>query len=118
MIVTNKSILKAVKEASIDCILYLKSDNKENLKCFSFGSPKPDKLTYQPSIKSEEEDYISKGNKKEEYIKAKKIKIEGIEYAYDPSSGKVFDYKSYIAKNPIQVGILEISGKQFNFKRV
>ena len=32
----NKSILKSVKEASIDCILHMKDDNKENLKCFSF----------------------------------------------------------------------------------
>ena len=114
----NKSILKAVKESSIDCLLYLKSGNKENLKCFSFGSPSPEKLSYQPSIDNEEDDSISQGNRREENLKAKKIKIEGIDYAYDPTSGKVFDYKSYLAKNPIQVGILEISGKQFNFKKL
>jgi len=114
----NKSILKSVKESAIDCLLYLKKGNKENLKCFSFGSPSPTKISYQPSIQNEEDDSITQGNKREENIKAKKIKIEGIEYAYDPSSGKVYDYKSYIAKNPIQIGILEISGKQFNFRKV
>jgi hypothetical protein len=114
----NKSILKAVKESAIDCILYLKPENKENLKCFSFGSPSPNKLSYQPSIENEEEDSITQINKKEENIKAKKVKIEGIEYAFDPTTGKVFDYKSYLAKNPIQVGILEIKGKQFNFKKL
>ena len=114
----NKSILKAVKESAIDCLLYLKSGNKENLKCFSFGSPSPEKISYQPSIDQEEDDSITQGNRREQNIKAKKIKIEGIDYAYDPSSGKVFDYKSYLTKNPIQVGILEISGKQFNFKKL
>ena len=114
----NKSILKSVKESAIDCLLYLKSDNKENLKCFSFGSPSPNKLSYQPSIENEEDDIITQGNIRKQNIKAKKVKIEGIDYAYDPTTHKVFDYKSYIAKNPIQVGLLEINGKQFTFKKL
>ena len=114
----NKSLLKAVKESAIDCILYLKGDNKENLKCFSFGSPSPNKLSYHPSIEAEEEDVITEVNKQTTSLKAKKIKIEGIDYAYDPITTKVFDYKSYIAKNPIQVGTLEITGKQYKFIRI
>ena len=114
----NKSILKSVKEASIDCILHLKGDNKEQLKCFSFGEAPPDKLSYLPSIEQEEEDSISKGNKKEVKISAVKVKLDGIEYAYDKSTNKVYDLQSYISKNPIQVGTLEITGKSYKFKKL
>jgi hypothetical protein len=114
----NKSILKSVKEASIDCILHLKGDNKEQLKCFSFGDAPPEKLSYLPSIEQEEDDSISKGNKKEVKISAVKVKVDGVEYAFDKSTGKVYDLQSYISKNPIQVGTLEITGKSYKFKKL
>ena len=114
----NKSILKSVKEASIDCILHLKGDNKEQLKCFSFGDAPPEKLSYLPSIEQEEDDSISKGNKKEVKISAVKVKVDGVEYAYDKSTNKVYDLQSYISKNPIQVGTLEITGKSYKFKKL
>ena len=112
----NKSILKSVKEASIDCILHLKEDNKENLKCFSFGSPSPEKLSYLPSIDQEEDDEITKGNKAEEEIDAVKVKLHGINYAWEKSSGKLYDYRSYKVKNPIQVGTLQITGEKYKLE--
>lgn len=114
----NKSILKSVKEASIDCILHMKDDNKENLKCFSFGSPPPEKLTYLPSIEQEEEDEITRGNKAEQEIVAYKVTLDGTNYAWEKSTGNVYDYKSYQAKNPIKIGTLEIQGKKYNFKKL
>ena len=36
---TNDSILRAIKETSIDCSLHSKSNKKEGLICYSFGSP-------------------------------------------------------------------------------
>ena len=114
----NKSIIKSVKEASIDCILHLKDDNKDNLKCFSFGSPSPEKLTYLPSIEQEEEDEITKGNKVEKEIDALKVTLDGTNYAWEKSTGDVYDYKSYKADNPIKIGTLEIIGKKYIFKKL
>ena len=98
--------------------MHLKGDNKEQLKCFSFGDAPPEKLSYLPSIEQEEDDSISKGNKKEVKITAVKVKLDGIEYAYDKSTNKVYDLQSYISKNPIQVGTLEITGKSYKFKKL
>ena len=110
----NKSILKAVKEAAIDCTLFNKPGGKENLQCFTFGDPNPNKISYQPNYTNEETDVVSKINKQEVKIKAKKIRYEGIEYAYDPTTGKVYDMQSYINKNPVQIGTLTIEGKNFH----
>ena len=110
----NKSILKAVKEAAIDCTLFNKPGGKENLQCFTFGDPNPNKISYQPNYTNEETDVVSKINKQEVKIKAKKIRYEGIEYAYDPTTGKVYDLQSYVNKNPVQIGTLTIEGKNFH----
>ena len=96
----------------------MKDDNKENLKCFSFGSPPPEKLTYLPSIEQEEEDEITRGNKAEQEIVAYKVTLDGTNYAWEKSTGNVYDYKSYQAKNPIKIGTLEIQGKKYNFKKL
>ena len=112
----NKSILKAVKEAAIDCVLFNKPGNKDNLQCFTFGDPDPEKLAYQANYNNEEIDTVTQINKKENKIKAKKITYDGISYAYDPSNGKVFDYQSYINKNPVQIGTLTIDGKKFKIE--
>ena len=114
----NKSILKSVKEASIDCVLHLKEDNKENLKCFSFGSPSVEKKSYLPSIEQEENDEIRQGNEALHEIVAFKVKLDGVNYAWEKSTGNVYDYKSYQANNPIKIGTLELIGKKYNFKKI
>ena len=102
----NKSILKTVKESSIDCTLYSKENSKENLQCFIFGNPDPNKLAFQASISNDEKDNISKTNKKKEEISTIKITYKGIKYAYEPSTNKVYDYQSVINKNAVQIGTM------------
>ena len=57
-------------------------------------------------------------NRKEATFSAVKLKIKGIEYAYDKQSGKVYDYDSYIAKNPIQIGTLSINDGKYQFEKI
>ena len=78
------------------------------------GDPNPKKIAYPADYSTEETDMVSKINKEEVKIKAKKIRYEGIEYAYDPSTGKVYDYQSYINRNPVQIATLTIEGKKFS----
>ena len=80
--------------------------------------PPPEKLTYLPSIEQEEEDEITRGNKAEQEIVAYKVTLDGTNYAWEKSTGNVYDYKSYQAKNPIKIGTLEIQGKKYNFKKL
>ena len=114
----NKSILKAVKEASIDCTLYSKAGKNENLQCFTFGNPTPDQIAYTPFIGADENDSTAKINKKEIKLEALEIEIEGITFAYDEATGNVYDYDSYINKNPVKVGDLTIEGDNYKFIRI
>ena len=109
----NKSILKNIKEASIDCTLFNDPSKKSSINCMSFGSDSVNKFSYLPNYKSEEIDEITRNNKIEKNIKAQKITYQGIDYAYDKESKKLYNYRSWISDNPIQVGTLVIEGKNF-----
>ena len=114
----NKSILKAVKEASIDCTLYTKAGGKENLQCFTFGNPTVDKLAYQQSIEEDDTDDVSRANKQEVVLEAVEIIIEGVVYAYDAKTGDIYDLDSFLNKNPVKIGTLEIKGKEYRLVKI
>ena len=114
----NKSILKAVKESSIDCTLYTKAGGKENLQCFTFGNPSVAKLAYQQSIEEDETDDVRQVNKQEVVLEAVEIEIEGIMYAYDQKTGDIYDLDSFINKNPVKIGTLEIKGKEYRLVKI
>jgi hypothetical protein len=105
------NILTAVKEASIDCVLHSKSNAKEKLQCFTFGSSGSSKFAYKTSYQDEQSDTIADRNKKEITWKAKQIEIDGVKYAYNPITNEVFDLDSYKNGDTVKVGELVISGK-------
>jgi hypothetical protein len=105
------NILKAVKEASIDCALHLKSNASEKLQCFQFGSNDSEKFAYEPSFAEEQSDAIANKNKKEVTWKAKALELEGVKYALNPKTNEVYDYDSYVNGNPEKVADLIITGK-------
>jgi hypothetical protein len=102
--ITN-DILRCVKETSFDCTLHAKSsDDKEQLKCFSFGSNDPAKFSYIPSYKDEDLDNAAMQNQYESTIQVTKITYKGKEYAYDKTSNIIYDYNSVQKGNPLPVG--------------
>ena len=105
------NILKAVKEASIDCALHLKSNASEKLQCFQFGSNDSSKFAYEPSFAEEQSDSIADKNKKEVTWKAKALELDGVKYALNPKTNEVYDYESYVSGNPEKVADLIITGK-------
>ena len=78
----------------------------------------PSEFLYNPNINDNEKDNTAAKNKKEATFAAVKIKIQGVQYAYDKSNNKVYDYDSYIAKNPIQVGTLTINDGKYKFQKI
>lgn len=103
---TNK-LLKAVKEASIDCIIHSSKDDDEQLQCFSFGQVESSKFAYVPGIEQEESDTLADQNKTTKIWKAKPWKAsDGITYAVNPENNKVYDLDSYKEGVPIQVGVI------------
>tara|TARA_Y100000768_G_C23990023_1_gene691787 strand:+ start:1406 stop:4738 length:3333 start_codon:yes stop_codon:yes gene_type:complete len=113
-----KSLLLAVKEASIDCALHSKAGDKEKLKCFSFGSVNSSKFSFLPSYSEEDDDKDDARNKRKITWQATEIELDGIKYALNQSTGDVYNLESYIKGNPIQIGklIIEGTGKKQTYR--
>ena len=110
--------MNAVKEASIDCTLHsVVGGNEEKLQCFSFGSVEKDKFSYSGSYTDEEVDAVAQQNMRAEDVKAKKIVLDGVTYAYDESTGAVYDYENYKQNQIVRIGTIE-SGRDNVIKLV
>jgi hypothetical protein len=95
----SSKLLTAVKEASIDCAIYSKKGNKEQLHCLQFGQSKANTFSYKPSITGEEPDTVSKINKEKITWKGKEVTLKGKKYIYrkiDEKNGMLYDYDSYL----------------------
>jgi hypothetical protein len=102
--ITN-SILKSVKEVSIDCALHVKTNASEKLQCFTFGSDSSTKLAYNFGLDDEQTDAIADQNQKEIKWKGKEVDLGGTKYALNPTTMELYDLESY------RVGNLEKIGK-------
>jgi hypothetical protein len=103
----NEKLLVAVKETSIDCVVYQKQNAKEGVKCYGFNTRNPEKYAYVPDYTKEEKDQVANVNKKVETWKGVKVTINGRNYAMrpnadDPKTGILYDYDGYMEfqKNP------------------
>jgi len=103
----NEKLLVAVKETSIDCVVYQKQNVKEGVKCYGFNTRNPEKYAFVPDYAKEEKDQVANVNKKVETWKGVKVTINGRSYAMrpnsdDPKTGILYDYESYVEfqKNP------------------
>lgn len=120
-------ILKAIKEAAIDCSVHSTSSSGEMLECYSFGNNiDSSSFSYRPNIKDESKDSKQdKLNEVKEDWAAKKVNIDGIDYAIRlDNKGKetnmAYDLDSFLQaqQNPniniLLVGkIIEKEGKRY-----
>jgi len=123
----SKGILTAIKETAIDCAIHSKSNIKEGLVCYTFGSPPPTAFSYKPEYSSEEADVITKKWKKKITWKAYTINIGGTKYVLQRTHphpktdieklvGNIYDLDNFkLAKkhktNPTQLGRTQINPK-------
>lgn len=111
----NKQILKAIKETAIDCKLHDETNQKENLKCFTFEGTNTEQLSYQLQMKNEQSDDVAKLNavtkkttykqKTIDYIigsNTKKIYKQGV-FGYIPGNNEFYFYDKKNDKH-IKVG--------------
>ena len=120
---TNNSILKAIKESSIDCVIHSKSNKKEGIACYSFGSPSTNTFSFKPNYSTEEKDSVEKQNYKPVTWEAFPITVAGVTYAqkrthpnpqtdFEKKLGELYIFDSYIlAKSgkgkPILIGKID-----------
>ena len=110
----SEKLLQSVKESAIDCALHSKFGAKEQLQCFSFGSPSADRYAYVPSFADEETDAVAAKNRAELTWKGVEVTIDGIKYALNKQNNNVYDFDSYLRKQPVQIGVLKIFGTGAN----
>ena len=90
-------LLTGIKESSIDCAIYTKSNTKEGLVCLSFGKPNAADFSYNPNYAQDENDTVAAINR---------VTIDWEARPFNDSSGKkymlrmdtkqVYDYDSVI----------------------
>jgi hypothetical protein len=114
--VTEK-LLEAVKEASIDCSIHSHIGG-EQLKCFSFGKVEPTKFSFSGSYTNADTDAVAQQNVKIMQLDAEEVIIQGIKYAIVRKTGDIYDWESYIMKQPIQIGKLIKTEKGYEFQRL
>ena len=114
----NTQIISAVKESSIDCSVYNKSNNKEGLTCLSFSNTDNISYSYTPNILEDIKDEIMKKNINIVELKGREIIINGKKYILNDETQEVYDYESYFRKNPIILGKLEKKGNKIGFKKL
>lgn len=115
-----KQFLKAIKETAIDCSLYNKSNASENLVCYGLGQVTSNDFSAYPTLDT---DRRNRGdiNVKEKEIKMKKIELpqnSGTFYAYDPSSGNLYDFEAYQNGNFVVSAKLEKRDGKMLFTKV
>lgn len=109
----SKQLLTAIKETAMDCSIYSRSDG-ESLQCYSFrNETDPTVYGYKPNIKDEEKDRkVQKQNIKSEIWKAKRIEIDGKNYAlkideFGKRTNLIYDIDSYKqARNNPNINII------------
>jgi hypothetical protein len=89
-------LLKGIKETSIDCAIYSKANNKENLKCLSFGQPSVNTFSYNPNISQDENDTIVALNKVTIQWEGREFKFNGKQMILREETKDVYDYDSYM----------------------
>ena len=107
--VTNE-ILRAVKESSFDCTLHSKVGDKEQLKCYTFGSDDPSKFAYLPAYEDEDPDVVAEQNQAKITLELKEINLGKNKYALDKETMNLYDFNSYQLGNPILIGKLQVTG--------
>jgi hypothetical protein len=100
------TILRSVKEASVDCALHIKSNASEKLQCFTFGSNNATKFAYNLSYEDQHSDVAESQNQREVTGTFVTIDLGGTKYKLKPSTNEVYDYDSYTSGYPLKIGQL------------
>lgn len=89
-------LLTAIKESSIDCATYIRSNNKEGLACLSFGQPAINDFSYNPSYSQDENDTVAQINKVVIDWEAREFvhPISKRKYMLRVDTMQVYDYES------------------------
>ena len=89
---TIQSLLKAVKESSIDCAIHSLSNKKEGLVCYNVDTKDPEKTSYKPTDAiNDEKDAIADLNKEVKKWKGRAFAVGKVKYLLKPNTNEVYN---------------------------
>jgi hypothetical protein len=94
-------LLVGIKEASIDCATYTKSNSKEGLVCLSFGQPTAKDFSFNPSLSQDENDTTAAINRVTINWRAREFQVKGKQYILREDTQQVYDYESVMQARKI-----------------
>ena len=93
----SSQLLTGIKEASIDCATYTKSNTKEGLVCLSFGKPSVNDFSYNPDLFKDENDAVAAANKVTIDWQARPFTDKyGKQYMMRVDTQQIYDYESVL----------------------
>ena len=120
----SSQLLTGIKEASIDCATYTKSNTKEGLVCLSFGKPSVNDFSYNPDLFKDENDTVAAANKVTIDWEARPFTDKyGKQYMMRVDTQQIYDYESVMQAlripgvRPVLLGKL-VKNREGNFEIV
>lgn len=120
----SSQLLTGIKEASIDCATYTKSNTKEGLVCLSFGKPSVNDFSYNPDLFKDENDAVAAANKVTIDWQARPFTDKyGKQYMLRVDNNQIYDYESVLQAlripgvRPVLLGKL-VKTREGNFEIV
>jgi hypothetical protein len=90
-------LLTGIKESSIDCATYTKSNTKEGLVCLTFGKPNAQDFAFNPNYAQDESDTVAAINRVKVDWDARPFSDKyGKQYMLRQDTYQVYDYDSVI----------------------
>ena len=118
----SSQLLTGIKEASIDCATYTKSNTKEGLVCLSFGKPSTTDFAYNPDLFKDENDTVAAANRITIDWEARPFTDKyGKQYMMRVDTQQIYDYDSVIQAlkipgvRPVLLGKL-VKNREGNFE--
>jgi chemotaxis protein histidine kinase CheA len=118
----SSQLLTGIKEASIDCATYTKSNTKEGLVCLSFGKPSVNDFSYNPDLFKDENDTVAAANRITIDWEARPFTDKyGKQYMMRVDTQQIYDYDSVIQAlkipgvRPVLLGKL-VKNREGNFE--
>jgi len=103
----SSQLLKGIKEASIDCATFTKSNTKEGLVCMSFNNAKASDFSYNPNYSQDQNDTVAAINRTTIEWEAREFIVSPLEkYILRMDTNQLYEYenvKDVLANPAIQL---------------
>ena len=97
----SKLMTKLIKEASIDCSTYSRTNAGEKIDCLSFNDNDKNKFIFTPDFNKDSTDENTQFNIQSIVVNYTKVTVNGVDYALKDGTTELYDLTSYLRGKPV-----------------